>query len=220
MNTFTEADQSYRAVIEAVGQQLPAAFQEANAISKVDLNGSDVTYAVLLRLKSFFITQEHIKKELNKVYAAPAADFFVETVCFFLKIVLGKIDDSLIVASEKSITPKRGSIRPDISIWKDGKVLVAIECKTQLGWNRDNWREDFNVRQTQLISQCCDAKLFLLVMTGSNWGGFGADARVGKQFFVLLDDIWPVAFDIVGSSNKIVHTIEMLLNEILSHING
>ena len=59
----------------------------------------------------------------------PAADFFVESVCFFLKVVLGRLDSSLTVASEKNIVRRRGSMRPDISIWRGETVLAAIECK-------------------------------------------------------------------------------------------
>ena len=83
MPTFTQADQKYRSAIEAAGRELSAAFDASRAVKPVNLGGVDLTNAVLLRLKSFWLTQEQIKHSLQKVYAAPAADFFVETVCFF-----------------------------------------------------------------------------------------------------------------------------------------
>jgi len=51
------------------------------------------------------------------------------------------------VHSERQIIKKRGSIRPDISIWKKNEVISIIECKTQLGWNRNKWEEDFQKRE-------------------------------------------------------------------------
>lgn len=217
MRTFTEADQAYRTAIEALGRDLPSAFAAARSVLPIDLNATDITHAVLLRLKSFLLCQEQIKSELGKVYAAPAADFFVESVCFFLKVVLGTLDPSLAVASERNIVRQRGSIRPDISVWRGEKVVAAVECKTQLGWNRDGWLHDFEDRETRLATEFPDAQMFLLVMTGSNWPGFGDDKRVGKQFFVLLNDIWPNTFEASAATASIVHPIESLFHEVLSH---
>jgi len=218
MPTFTKADQAYRTAIDAPGRELSAAFAAARSVPLIDLSGSDISHAVLLRLKSFLLCQERIKNELGKVYAAPAADFFVETVCFFLKIVLEKLEPSLSVSSERNIVRRQGSMRPDISIWRNDKVVAAIECKTQLGWNRDGWLHDFEDREKRLTEAFPDARLFLLVMTGRNWPGFGNDIRVGKQFFVLLNDIWPNTFD--ASSTVVVHMIEGLFCEILNHARG
>lgn len=221
MPTFTQADKKYRSAIEAAGRELTVAFDAARAVKPVNLGGVDLTNAVLLRLKSFLLTQEQIKRSLQKVYAAPAADFFTETVCFFLKVVLEKLDSSLSVASEKAIVRKKGSMRPDISVWRGDTVIAAVECKTQLGWNRDGWLQEFEVREKRLKEQHPNARLFLLVMTGSNWPGFGNDQRVGKQFFVLLNKIWPNEFEISEADNEsIVHPIEKLFGEIHTHTKG
>lgn len=219
MPTFTEADERYRAVIEGPGRELQAAFAAARAVEPIDMDGTDITHAVLLRLRAFYQCQETIKVLLDKVYAAPAADFFVETVCFFLKVVLERFDPTLSVASERNIVRGRGSMRPDISIWRDGKVVAAIECKTQLGWNRNGWRHDFNAREVRLHGEFPNARLFLLVMTTSNWEGFEEvdRERVGTQFFVLLNDIWPIEFDPKAAANTIVHPIERLIQALLDN---
>lgn len=217
MPTFSEADETYRAVIEGPGRELPAAFRAARSVSSIDINGCDITHAVLLRLKAFFQCQETIKTHLGKAYAAPAADFFVETVCFYLRVLLERCEPSLSVASERNIVRRQGAMRPDISIWKEDEVIAAIECKTQLGWNRDGWLHDFENREARLSAEFPNSRLFLLVMTGSNWRGFGNDKRVGSQFFVLLDNIWPNNFEQTVASTTIVHTIETLFREVLSH---
>lgn len=217
MPPFTEADEPYRAVIEGPGRELQAAFAAARAVEPIDMDGTDITHAVLLRLRAFYQCQETIKVLLDKVYAAPAADFFVETVCFFLKVVLEQRDPSLSVASEKNIVRCRGAMRPDISIWRGDEVVAAIECKTQLGWARNGWREDFNAREERLHAQFRNARLFLLVMTERNWDGFGNDMRVGTQFFVLLNNIWPINFDPEAAANTIVHPIERLIQALLDN---
>ena len=216
MPTYTDADKAYRTAIEAPGRELSAAFDAARSVAHCDLDANDISTAILLRLKSFLLCQEKIKFELGKVYAAPSADFFVETVCFFLKVALEKHDPSLAVASEKNVVPRRGSMRPDISVWRGAEVVAAVECKTQLGWNRDGWLHDFEDREKKLTNEFPKAKLFLLVMTASNWPGFGADKRVGKQFFVMLGDIWPNAFE-ASAKSRIVHPIEGLIREVLFH---
>lgn len=217
MKNFIEADENYRKSIEAPGQNLAEAFVSAHSVVEVNLNSKDITEAILLRLKSFMLCQEQIKEKLGKLYAAPAADFFVESVCFFLKVVLSKLDPSLVVFSEKNIIPKRGSIRPDISIWREGYVIAAIECKTQLGWNRDGWLGDFETRERKLVEHFPSASLFLLVMTGSNWSGFNDDIRVGQKFFVLLNDTWPNNFESAMAEKLICHPIEALIAEIVNH---
>jgi hypothetical protein len=219
MKTFSDVDKAYRDAVEAIGgHSLAIAFKSACSVGKVDFKRTDLTRAVLLRLKSYYTTQKDIKEFLGKRYVASAADFFVETITFYLKVAVHLKKLSLCVASEKTVTSHRGAMRPDISLWKGEKLIAAIECKTQLGWNRDGWRKDFLKREKQLKKQQPNAKLFLLIMTGSNWGGFGSDARIGKQFFVLLENRWPQDVDLI--STEIVglkHSIEGLFREIFLH---
>lgn len=66
-----------------------------------------------------------------------ASDFFVEAIIFYLKLILEKNKIDYEVHSERQIRQKRGAIRPDISVWKKDKVIAVLECKAQLGWNRD-----------------------------------------------------------------------------------
>lgn len=114
-----------------------------------NLTEKEISAAILLRLKAYYNSQVKIKEFLGKRYIAAGADFFVETVHFYLKLILEKTAPNFQVFSEKSIERRRGSLRPDISIWKDNKVKAIIECKTQLGWNRHKWEEDFKKKRTQ-----------------------------------------------------------------------
>ena len=219
MSSFVSADSEYRNAVEAPGLELAAAFAAAQQVPSIDLAGDDISRAILLRLRSFFNAQDTIKTTLDKVYAAPAADFLVETVLFYLRVTFEKLQPSLKIASERNIVKRRGSLRPDISIWLNDQVVAAVECKTQLGWNRSGWLHDFENRESRLIADFPDAKLFLMVMTANNWSGFGNDGRVGRQFFVMLDNIWPRDFE-ESMSNAIVHRTESLIGEILRHADG
>jgi hypothetical protein len=217
--TFAAVDSEYRRAIEAPGINLLSAFEAARTVANVDLANDEISKAVLMRLKSFTITQDLIKTHLDKAFAAPASDFFVETIVFYLKVVLDRLARDLRVESEKSITtPPRGSMRPDISIWRQEQLVAIVECKTQLGWNRDGWLHDFKERESRLMRAFPGAKAFLLVMTGSNWPGFGNDSRVGNQFFVLLRDSSPRDY-LETATGQIDHRIETLISSLMDHAN-
>lgn len=89
--------------------------------------------------------------------------------------------------------------------------MAIVECKTQLGWNRNNWEDDFEEREEKLQVLFPNARAFLLVMTGRNWSGFGDNAKVGTKYFCLLDDIWPVSFEHNG---QILTPIEDLFRKL------
>ena len=213
MSTFAQADSQYRAAVLAPGRELEAAFEAARALGAPKLDGDELTEAVLLRLQAYVQCQAAIKSSLNKVYAAPAADFFVETIVFYLQVAFDGLGAGLHVASERNIEKRSGSLRPDITIWKDTQLIAAVECKTQLGWNRDGWTQDFEEREAKLEKVWPKARLLLLVMTASNWSGFGEDNRVGRKFFVLLRDR---LLDMRSyHSNLVVHRLEELIASLL-----
>jgi len=133
------------------------------------------------KLKKFWISKSHKQVQI----------FFVEAILFSLKLFNEVEGLKLEVASERAIQRKRNAIRPDISIWRGDTLLAAIECKTQLGWRRHDWTFHFDEREKKLKEIFPTATMFLLVMTGCNWPGFGNDPRSGKQMLCLLKDLWP-----------------------------
>jgi hypothetical protein len=128
-----------------------------------------------------------------------------------LKTYFKKQGDILQAHSERQVKQTRNSIRPDISVWKGDEVVAIIECKTQLGWSRNNWEHEFLERDKKLKSDYPNAKSFLLVMTGLNWSGFGNNSKLDDSYFCLLNDIWPSAY---SDKNQIFTPIEGLVKQL------
>lgn len=184
--SLLEFEKKYWESLDNQQKQLLSLYEEIKSNASISLEERDITKAILLRMKAYYDAQGKIKKFLNKRYLSPASDFFVETIVFYLKVIFDIEDISLEVHSERQIRQKRGTIRPDISVWKNNKVVAIVECKTQLGWNRDKWEEDFEKRESKLKKEFPNAKAFLVVMTSKNWPGFPDDnKKVGEQYFTL-----------------------------------
>jgi hypothetical protein len=179
----------------------------------------DYSLAIANRLRAFYFTQSGIKYFLSKKFAQAGSDFFVETILFFLKLFNDVNSLGLELKSEQTIQRKRNAMRPDISIWRGSELPGVIECKTQLGWHRHEWKSHFESREKKLKEVFPDAQIFLIVMTSLNWPGFGDDERVGKQLFCLLKDIWPTDLSRCPDASIFDTRIEDLFDKIniLSH---
>ncbi len=139
-------------------KQLISLYEKIKSNVSISLEERDITKAILLRMKAYYDNQNKIKEFLNKRYLSAASDFFVKAIAFYLKLIFDKEGLDFEVHSERQIVPRRGAIRPDISVWKNDKVVAIIECKTQLGWNRDKWDEDFKKRESKLKDEFPNAK--------------------------------------------------------------
>jgi len=196
-------------------KQLMRLYEKIKSDASISLEESDITKAILLRMKAYYSTQNKIKEFLNKRYLPAASDFFVETIVFYLKVIFDIKDIGLEVHSERQIKSERGAIRPDISVWENNKVVAIIECKTQLGWNRDKWEKDFKNREDKLKVEFPNAKAFLVVMTSENWSGFpDNDKKVGEQYFTL-SSTWPKNISEDKIDNVIINPIENLFKKIV-----
>jgi hypothetical protein len=197
-------------------KQLVSLYEKIKSNVSISLEERDITKAILLRMKAYYNTQNKIKEFLNKRYLSAASDFFVEAIAFYLKLIFDKEGIDFEVHSERQIVPRRGAIRPDISVWKNDKVVAIIECKTQLGWNRNKWEEDFKKRESKLKDEFPNAKAFLVVMTSENWSGFPDDnKKVGAQYFTL-SSTWPTNISDAKIDSVIMNPIEGLFKKIIS----
>ncbi|QHG16095.1 MULTISPECIES: hypothetical protein [unclassified Nostoc] len=183
-------EDEYAYTLDNLASALKRSYEQIKQISTFS-SEFDYSQAIAKRLRAFYCSQLEIKEFLKKEVAQAGSDFFVETVLFFLKLFNDLENLGLEIASERPLQRKRNTIRPDISVWRGDELLAIIECKTQLGWHRQNWDEHFQYREQKLKEVSEEAKIFLVVMTSCNWGGFGNDSRVGEQLFCLLNEKWP-----------------------------
>ena len=213
-----KSERTYWDVLRKQYEQLEALYQEIKSQGKLSLDGHEISKAILFRMKTYYEVHNRIKSLLNKRYVPPASDFFVEAVAFYLKALLHTHNTGLDLHSERQIGGGRRALRPDISIWRGAEVVAAIECKTQLGWNRAKWEDDFRSRERKLREKFSKAQAFLLVMTERNWSGFrGSDEKVGKQFFALLrSEFWPTDITNENIEEALRTPIEDLFRKILA----
>jgi capsid protein len=128
----------------------------------------DVTVMIARRMFNHYSFQKQLKKDISLSTISSASGVFHQVVGTYLRAYLRSRDDSFRVALEKSY----GTVRPDISIEKNGKPWAALEVKTDLGWNRPylssgEWTKR---RQSVIDAGFRDARLVLLA--NSNWSGW------------------------------------------------
>jgi hypothetical protein len=204
----------YAQALDSLPSTLQNSYNQIKALCKANPEFS-YTNAIANRMRAFYLMQWRTKTFLGKRVAQSGSDFFVETILFFLKLFNDVENLSLEVSSERPVERKRKTMRPDISVWRGSDLLAVIECKTQLGWSRGTWKADFEYRELKLKEKFLDVETFLVVMSSSNWPGFGEDPKVGKQFFCLLKDAWPTQLSIPPDKNMLCPTpIEDLFQRI------
>ena len=214
---LTQLEQNLRDSLEREVDLLQKLRSEIEALGSLPRDGTEITETVLLRMRSYYLGKNHIKKLLNKALLSAGSDFFVETVVFYLQLYCSFFSNQLAICSEIPIRRRKNAIRPDISIWKNEELTAIIECKTQLGWSRNKWEPHFLERERILKQDFPSASAYLLVMTKANWPGFReGDQRIGKQLFTL-SSIWPGVIEIDKVKEAVLNPIEALFNEVISH---
>ena len=213
--SLIEFEKKYRNYLSKQYKELYSLYNNIKLNGDISLKTNDITKAILWRIKAFSETNNKIKKFLNKKYAPAAADFFVETVLFYLKLILDKYKKQYEVFSERPIKRNKGSMKPDISIWDNDKVIAIIECKTNLGWDRIDWESHFKAREKRLKKDFPDAKAFLLIETKRNWPGIpDDDINLGKKYFILSKGMQPNT-NIENLDSVILTPIEDLFKKLI-----
>jgi len=212
--SLLEFEQKYQDYLLKQYDELHSLYNNIKLDDSLSLDTSDITKAILLRIKAFYETNNKIKKFLNKKYVPAGADFFVETVLFYLKLILDKYKNQYEVFSERPIKRHRGYMRPDISIWDNDKVIAIIECKTNLGWNRIRWEGDFINREKRLKEDFPEANAFLLIMTSKNWSGIPKGNKLGNKYFILSKGMQPHT-NIENIGSAILTLIEDLFKKLI-----
>jgi hypothetical protein len=170
-----------------------------------DLNKSEISDAIINRMRAFFETHDILKRLFGKNQKQAASDYFVESCLIFMKAFFEKIGYD--VKSEIKIWgEKKRSIRPDVTIWKNGNLIASIEMKVQLGRRRLEWRDEIRNREIDIKTKT-NCKFFGVVcFTENNWQGFNRDEDWETKYFALTDGNW----------QSIENSFEKLLKNILN----
>jgi hypothetical protein len=210
---YSKIQDKYTDALNNLGADLESSYNSMRQQCVFD-KGFDYSQAIVARLGAFYSMQSEVKGFLCKSVAQSGSDFFVETIIFFLQLFNDVEGLGLEIKSEQTIQRKRNAMRPDITIWRGEELLAVIECKTQLGWHRHDWGCHFAQREERMKELFPNSQIFLVVMTGLNWPGFGSDERVGKQLFCLLKDVWPQRVKDESMENFLDTRIEELFEQI------
>lgn len=139
-----------------------------------------------------------MSRAISRTREPPLADVFTEATNMVLDAVFRSKtlrDYNTKLMSEKTFRLHDGKwIKPDVSIWRDGKMIAVVECKTNMGFARGFWQDAFDKRAGDLYkSGLREDAVFLFVATEQCWSGFSADDdRTGKIWFSLCPkDTWP-----------------------------
>lgn len=207
----------YADTLDSLALALKSSYVEMKNLS-LSREKHEYSGVLINRLRAFYCAQESIKNFLGKRVAQAGADFFVESVLFLLRLFNEAEALGFEISSELAIQRKRKAIRPDISIWRNGNLLAVIECKTQLGWLRNNWKLHFEERERKLKEVFPDAQFLVFVMTGCNWPGFGDQSSPieERKFFCFLKDAWPAHLSKKFDNSLFDSPIEDLMQRIKS----
>jgi hypothetical protein len=211
-----EIQDEYAFALDSLMPALKSSYEQMK-LARTSNGSFDYSQAITNRLRNFYLLQSETKDFLGKKVAQAGSDFFVETILFFLKLFNDVEDLGLEIKSEQAIQRRRNALRPDITIWSDSELLAVIECKTQLGWHRHEWDIHFKDRENKIKETFPKAQIFLVVMSGSNWTGFGDDPRVGKQLFCLLKSgVWPTYLPANYDETVLETRIEKLFDRLVN----
>jgi hypothetical protein len=162
--------------------------------------------------------QKEFGRLFGRIKQPPLADDFTAAVALCLEQFLTAKDHSDRVRCEKTTHKKRGATRPDISVWSAAGTLIAtVECKTNLGWSRNEWKKQWKARNAALRKEFPGCSSYLCVFTQKNWNSeeFLNSPECEKQWFCLSKES---VGKITDPLNAILHPIEPMVLAILARL--
>jgi hypothetical protein len=165
--------------------------QKCDSYAEGSINSSEIQTAICEYMDQVASRSRALSSVLGRTKEPPMADVFTEATNMLVDAItrtnaLAHLGIS--VSSEKNLKlPQGGYRKPDVSLWKEDKLVGVIECKTCLGRRRDDWQNDYEKRVEEFaaLGLKSDA-LFLLVETEQTWCGFSpTDPRTAVSWFTL-----------------------------------
>lgn len=174
-----------------------------------DLSKLEITEAIIERMDGFWYFHVNNNKDLlGRNANTIAADFFTETCLLFVKLYF---NGRYVVKSEANIDKgNRKSIRPDISIWKDDKLMAVLEIKVSNGWKSKNMMEHLKEREIQLKGLY--PNIFFGVI--AYWNFFDMEAKDWNKKYIGLK-----TFDEKNQHPRTDASIEKILSQMEEFFN-
>jgi len=146
------------------------------------------TKFILTWMRSLGEFQTKFGKLFGRIKRPPKADEFTSALAICLEQFLAARGIAGRVGCEETTHRAKGAKRPDVSVYAhSGQLLATVECKTDLGWKRKEWKAQIEKRTEQMLAACPGSDSFLCVLTRKNWdySEFERSPLCGKQWFCL-----------------------------------
>lgn len=218
----SEAYDSLYAGYRQAAETLEVEFR-ALADDEAILGSKAASVFVLSWMREHFLFQKRFDALFGRNVMPASSDQFTAVVALGLEKYLAAASQAGAVRSEMTLEKKRGSLRPDISVWANAARAVAvIECKTNLGYNRTGWKRQYEERTGRAKQTHPGCLSFLCVLTKNNWTStwteFEESELVRNRWFCLTD-MWPsdLGEDV---RSHILHPIEPLFIQVRRCLEG
>ncbi len=177
---------------------------------------------ILTWMKKHFLFQKEFDALFGRRVMPSSADQFTAAVALTLDRYLSSQSLSHAVRSEVAIRKKRGALRPDITVGpNENELVAAIECKTNLGWNRSGWRKQYEDRAREIRRHHPKCESFLCILTKRNWNTswevFRSSKLAGRKWF-CLSRVWPSKIE--NPAKVLLYPIEPLFISIRNVMAG
>lgn len=151
-----------------------------------------------------------------------AGDEFTAAVGLSLEQFLASRNVPGRIRCEENTHQKRGATKPDVSVRSITDQLVAtVECKTDLGWDRKEWKNKCEKRAEDLGKLFPGVLSFLCVQTSRNWDSseFEKSPHFGNLWFCLSTVSTGHISDPIADS-EILSPIEPMFFDILAKVRS
>ena len=197
--------------LERARTELFSTYQECASDSEF-IEKKPATEFVLNWMGEHVRSLKRFNESISRHVLPSSADQLTGAVAVALQEYLAHSGSTLLVESEKFVATLEGRLRPDITIWATtGELVALIECKTQLGYSRSSWQQQYFERTDRIKLKYPNALSFLVILTGLNWDVseyLSSDQR--KSVWFCMSSVWPDQL-IHPFENQLIDPIETLL---------
>jgi hypothetical protein len=173
------------------------------------------TKFILIWMRELKRYQDNFGALIKRRKRPPVADDFTAAVAFSLEQFLATRGFPGMVRCEETTHRERRASRPDVSLRSPlaDTLIATIECKTDFGWNRNNWRDAFHERRQRLQTEFPGCASYLCVLCNKNWNS------TEKQW-VCLSRLYPTQLADPIEDSDILAPIEPMFVDILAKMRA